>query len=447
MRKLLTATFIRSLEKPAVGRIEVADLRCVGLTIRVTSSGAKSWSLRFRDPRSKKVTRATIGSYPEITLEKAREKGLDLRREVAEGINPVQRKRKDRAEANSRTFQALAERYVTEHARRHKKTADADERALRLHILPHWANLPFDNIGRREVIALCEGIVAQGKLTQANRVQALVSKVFSFAIDLELLSANPCARLKKRSKEVKITRVLSDDEIRLFWHRIGEPPNSVRIGEALRLILLTGVRVTEMAGAEIKEFDHIDDPNSAVWTIPAVRSKNGRAHVVPLSPLALDIVLDLLKQADGRASDEMKHHFIMQSPVKSEKPIEGHALSVAMRRFGDALHPERNERRFSGEEGRAITTWAAERPTAHDLRRTMATRMAGSGIPAEDVSACLNHARKGVTATHYDHYDRAREKRRALVEWSEQVESIVRERHDRRPVVEKAVVAAGSQTR
>ena len=85
------------------GRIEVADLRCIGLTIRVTPNGAKSWSLRFRDPRSGKVTRATIGNYPEITLEKAREKGFDLRREIAEGINPVQRKRKDRR-GYSRTF-------------------------------------------------------------------------------------------------------------------------------------------------------------------------------------------------------------------------------------------------------------------------------------------------------------------------------------------------------
>src|SRR5271169_6606286 len=123
MRKLLTDTFVRSIEKPGKGRVEFADLRCVGLTMRVTPNGAKSWSFRFRDPRSGKVTRATIGNYPDITLEKAREKGLALRRDVAEGVNPVEKKRSDRENANSRTFQALADRYMTEHARRHKKTA------------------------------------------------------------------------------------------------------------------------------------------------------------------------------------------------------------------------------------------------------------------------------------------------------------------------------------
>jgi integrase len=314
---------------------------------------------------------------------------------------------------------------MAEHARRHKRTAEADDRALRLHVLPHWGARPFDSIGRGDVIALCERIVADGKPTQANRVHALISKVFSFAVDADLVAANPCARLKRRAKEVKGTRVLADDEIRLFWRRIGEAPNSVRIGQALRLVLLTGTRVTELAGAEFKEFDRLDDPDGAAWTIPASRSKNGRAHVVSLSGLAREIVVDLMKRAEQRAGGGGDLRYLLVSPAGAEKPIDGHALSVAMTRFGNALDVGNAERNFSDEEGRAIKTWAAERPTAHDLRRTLATRLAGLGIPAEDVSACLNHARKGVTATHYDHYDRAREKRRALALWAQHVAELV----------------------
>src|SRR5208283_392745 len=70
-------------------------------------------------------------------------------------------------------------------------------------------------------------------------------------------------------------------------------------------------------------------------------------------------------------------------------------------------------------------TWTADRPSAHDLRRTLATRLAGSGVPAEDVSACLNHTRTTVTARHYDLYDRAREKRQAFGLWAQQVAGIV----------------------
>ncbi|THD45960.1 MAG: DUF4102 domain-containing protein [Bradyrhizobium sp.] len=233
LKRLLTDLFVRSAEPPPSGRLEVADTRCPGLTLRVTKGGAKSWSLRFRDPNSGKLTRATIGEYPSNTLQMARERALTLKREIADGINPVEKKRHDRANASMRTFQALAERYIAEHARRHKRTASADERSLRIHVLPRWAARPFDSLGRRDVIALCEEIVSKGSPIQANRVQALISKIFSFAIDAELVSVNPCARLKKRSKENVATRVLSDDEIRLFWRRIGDPPNSNRIGHTV----------------------------------------------------------------------------------------------------------------------------------------------------------------------------------------------------------------------
>ena len=82
---------------------------------------------------------------------------------------------------------------MTEHARRHKRTAEADERNLILHVLPKWGKRPFEGIGRKDVITLCEGIVAKGSPIQANRVQALLSKMFSFAVDAELMTAWPAA--------------------------------------------------------------------------------------------------------------------------------------------------------------------------------------------------------------------------------------------------------------
>jgi integrase len=424
MKTLLTDLFVRTIEPPASGRLEISDTRCVGLTLRVSKGGAKSWSLRFRDPNSGKLTRATIGEYPTNTLQMVRERALNLKREIARGVNRVEKKRQDRATAPMRTFQALADRYMAEHARRHKRTASADERSLRIHILPGWAERPFDGVGRGDVIALCEEIVSKGSPIQANRVQALISKIFSFAIDADLVTVSPCVRLKKRSKENVATRVLSDDEIRLFWRRIGSSPNSTRIGQALRLVLLTGVRVTEMAGAEFREFEHLDDATLATWTIPAARSKNGRAHVVPLSSLALNMTLDFLRAAENRASSHAGPRYLLVSPADAQRPIDGHALSVAMSRFGDSLKAKIADRGNSEGEGRAIASWVADRPSAHDLRRTLATRLAGSGVPAEDVSACLNHARRGVTAMHYDHYDRALEKRAALGSWSDQIESL-----------------------
>jgi hypothetical protein len=98
---------------------------------------------------------------------------------------------------------------MTQHARRRKKpkSVEEDERNLRLHILPKWGQRPFDSIARRDVIALAEGLVTARKPVQANRVQALVSSIYSFAIDADLMTANPVSRLRKRGVETQRTRV------------------------------------------------------------------------------------------------------------------------------------------------------------------------------------------------------------------------------------------------
>jgi integrase len=127
------------------------------------------------------------------------------------------------------------------------------------------------------------------------------------------------------------------------------------------------------------------------------------------------------------AGEHSPPRFVFVSPNDPKKPIDGHAFSVAMIRFGNALSVAADAKDYGFDEVRAVTTWTSDRPSAHDLRRTLATRLAGSGIPTEDVSACLNHVRRSITARHYYLYDRAREKRRAFDLWSEQVAEITGE--------------------
>jgi integrase len=402
MQKALTDVFVRSLSRPLAGRLEFSDTRCPGLEIRVTSSGVKSWSFRFRDPQSGRLTRMTIGTYPDVLLGDARDRAGAMRRAVAAGLNPIEEKRRQREEAGTKTFQALAERYLEEHARRFKRSAAADERNLRLHILPVWRNRHFEEIQRRDVILLCENMIAAGTATNANRVQALISSIYSFAMDADLVSANPCSRLRKRGVENVRRRVLSEGELGLFWHGIIHKPISRPVGLALRIALLTAARVGEIARAERREFQDLEDPERAAWLLPAARSKNGRPHFVPLSNLARGAVLEAVNLA-GEPST-----YLFPSPTVDRAPITGHALSVAMARFGKHLRSD----------GTTARSWQADPPSPHDLRRTVATRLAALGVPAEDISAVLNHTRRDVTGRHYDLYDRAREKRRALEQWS-----------------------------
>jgi integrase len=419
MRKTLTDIFIRTLNPPQVGRIEVTDLRAPGLCFRVTAKSARSWCFRFRDPRSGKTTRATIGAYPAVSLQRARDRAGALRRDVANGQNPVERKRHERTTASTKTFEALTERYLNEHARRHKRSADADDRNLRLHVLPKWRKRRFDEIRRADVIELVEGVVAAGKSTLANRVQALISSIFSFAMDADLVTGNPCARLRRRGVETVGRRILSTEEIRQFWPAITQPPVSRPVGLALQLMLLTGARPGEVAGISRTELDHIDDPDRARWILPAARSKNGRAHLIPLSEPARQIVAEQIDQLDD--GDE----YLFSSPItkrrrgkatrptEKHRPIAGHALAVAMARFVTSLDTKIGR------------TWQIDRPTPHDLRRTVATRLAELGIAKEDRDAVLNHTPRDVGKIHYDLYDREREKRHALNRWAHALVAIL----------------------
>jgi len=408
-RRALTDSFCRSAVAPASGRIEFTDLRCAGLAFRITAKGARSFCFRFRDPATRATTRATIGVYPDVGLGAARARADAMRATVAAGVNPLTEKRTMRATASQRSFAAVAERFMAEHSRRKKRSSDGDDRNLRLHILPKWKGLQIDDIRRADVIALAEGLVLAGKPVLANRVQSLVSSIFSFALDAEIISANPCARLRKRGEESAGTRVLSDDEIRLFWRRSMVGPISPRVGLALRLLLLTGTRRSEGAEIDRRELSALESDVAAGWIIPGERTKNKRAHLVPLSPMAVTVIrasLELVGEND---------EFLFPSPTVEGAPIDGHALTVAMRRLGECENLS----------GPGSKSWKEDPPTPHDLRRTFATRLAALGVPKEDRDACMNHTPTDVGSKHYDLYEREKEKRAALNLWADTLAGIL----------------------
>jgi integrase len=346
------------------------------------------------------VQRITLGSYPALGLGKAREQADAMRAKVAAGDDPAADRREQRT--GGRAFGKLAERYLREHADRHKKdsSASADKRNLRLHVLPKWKHRDYLTIRRGDVIALIESIIADDKPTLANRVQSLVSKVFSFAVDSGLRDDNPCARMARRGVERVRTRVLTDDDLRLFWPGIIELSTARRTGLGLRLALLTGARVSEIAGLSRDELQNIESEHSAAWLIPGERTKNGKPHLIPLPPLARATMLELLSMI----APEEKYLF----PTRSKRragPILGNSLTQAMDYFSGREH------------GDAGKTWAADAPTPHSLRKTLETRMASIGVAKEIRDRCLNHMPRDVGSVHYNFHDYAAEKRHALTRW------------------------------
>jgi integrase len=410
VRQILTDAACKT-KPPHRGRLEIADLRQVGLVLRITPNGARSFAYRFRHPHTRKTLRATIGPYPATTLEAARKRAKEMAAQIADGTNPIEVRNAEREAAPTRTFEALASRYLKEHAERHKRprSAEEDRRNLAVHVLPKWAKRDFRAIRRADVIELIESIVSAGKHAAGNRVHSLISKIFSFAIDADLLEANPAARLRKRGVEKVGRRVLDDAEIKVFWRGIVLPPVSRQVGLALRLALLTSARASEIAGARKSEFQDLDKPEQAAWLIPGDRAKNRRDHLVLLAPLAVETVKSAIELSG-------ESEFLFPTRLGRGGPIDRHTLTVAMVRFAKSL------------QGPAAKTWHAEPPTPHDLRRTCNSHLAKMGIPKEIRDRVLNHitSLRDPESKHYNLYEFQAERRDAFCRWAAEIEAIIK---------------------
>jgi integrase len=403
MRKILTDALLRGLKAPATGRLEVADLKCVGLSFRLTPNGVASWTYRYRDAESGKPGRFKIGDYPQTSLKAARLAADRLRSGVSSGLNPSAQKRKERRERTSKSFGSLAERYLEGHAKQRKRSWQEDERMLNSTILPAWADRRIDAITRLDVIELLDGIVQRGCRIEANRTQSLISMLFSYALDEGVISAHPVVRLRKRGGEERPRqRTLSDSEIAELWSGIVEPPVTRGVGLALRLALLTGMRAGEVAGIHRSELVALDDDGSAHVLLPESRVKTKNVHLVPLTGLGLLVARE--------AASLSTTQFLFPGRWK-EQPIRAASLHAAMRLF---CHDRGG-------------TWLENKPTPtpHDFRRVVRSAMAKLGVPAEHAREVLNHGKVGVDDRVYNVHRYEGEKRVALQLWSDLVAGVI----------------------
>ena len=378
----MTARFVQgATARPGKTQTDYFDPTIPGFALRVTEKGYKSWVLLYRyHGRSR---RWTIGPYPAFTLAEAREAALDAKRDIARGGDPAGVKRLAR---HALSVEDLSTQYLELHAKPNKRSWRKDAQMLQADVLPRWGPLPAASLKRHDVALLLDRIVARGAPVRANRVLALVRKVFNWALERDLVDANPCALVKAPAKETPRDRVLTFDEIRAVWQAC-ETVRS-RAGAILQLELLTAQR-----GVEVRTMRWVDI-DSPWWTIPATVSKNGIAHRVPLSTQALTL-LATIRETTGRMP------YVFCSPTDPRRPI-GRAQSTYER----------------------IRARAGVAFTPHDLRRTAASNMASMGIARLIIAKILNHTDSTVTAV-YDRHSYDMEKAAALARWGDKVEASV----------------------
>ena len=276
-------------------RTDYFDETVSGLALRVTALGHRSWSFCFTSPRDGKWSRATIGTYPATSLAAARGKALEARGHVEAGQDP--RLVLAGQGTAGMTVAALVDAYLADPERAALRSKAEIERRLRKNVVPFIGAVKVADLRRRDVRNVTDAILRRGRKVEATRVFEDTRAMVRWAVQNEYLEANPLDGMSKPAESTASDRVLTDDEIKTLWNGLPDAlAKSIQCQRILKLCLVTGQRVGEVAGINRAELDL----KAREWRLPRTRTKNGHAHVVPLPDLAVRIIKEALADAGDR---------------------------------------------------------------------------------------------------------------------------------------------------
>ena len=386
MKRRLTPKTIDALPPAVNKRYEVHDQLLPGLHLRVSATGGKVFYVSKRINGHMK--RIKIGSWPFLTLHDAREKARSLLRSIE--LGRYVEKAPHEEEQRMMTLGEVVPQFIELYAKQRTKDWKGSER-----VLLKFSSLfsrPIDQIKRADVVRVLDTIVADGAPTRANRALAAIKKLMNWCIDRGMIETSPVAHLKPPAKETARERVLSDAELKTCW-RMAEL-EGFPFAQCVQLMMLTGQRRGEVSGMRWSELDL----EQGLWSLPSTRVKNSTAHIVPLAPLAVDILKSVPRFQNS--------DFVFTTTGTT--PISGFGR---LKERLDAAFADAEDWRF------------------HDLRRTMATNMAMLRVAPHIIEAVLNHKSgivSGVAAI-YNRHAYLDEKREALELWARKVEQMTSE--------------------
>jgi integrase len=363
----------------------IFDDELPGFGLRLRRGGSRVWVYQFKI--GDRHRRFTLGSATAVPLAQARKIAAELHAKVRLGRDPAGEKAEGRVRA-AETMAAVLQTYLT-----HKRVSlkPGSYKGVERHLLRHCKplhDLPLLKIDRRAVAGRISAVAAKSGFVEANRVSSSLAAFFAWCLREGLVEINPAAG-GNRAPEQSRARVLNDDELKAIWRTTEVDDDYSTI---VRLLMLTGARAGEISGLRWSEIvdGHI--------VLPAARTKNAREHAIPLAPVARALLDARPRHAD--------RDFVFGR--RQDRPFTGWSVCK------DALDARL---------GSTVRHW-----THHDLRRSMATRMAENlDIEPHIIEAVLNHVsghKHGVAGV----YNRARyeqQKTTALLRWADYVLAIV----------------------
>lgn len=366
----LTADRVRKA-RPRAQRYDLHDGG--SLVLRVYPSGTKTWYAHHQRGGRRRVKK--LGAWPKVSLRDAR----TLR----------DRFKERQGDDWQLSVAAFCDVYMQGWAVPRKRSWPLDQRLIDAYIIPAIGERPLLALERRDCTAVTDPLVAAGTLDLASRVHKLLQRILQYAIERGLRTENPAQRINLPQSEAR-DRALSPEELRTFWRAAQASTASEAVRAALELQLATGQRLGEITTIERGEIDLIE----GVWTQPSAKAKNRVTHTVPLTPWARGV----LERCIGRWPG--KRYLLPISPDRVREVMAGIVAGAGL-----------------------------PRTTPHDLRRTVATRMAALGVERTVQDRILNHVDASVGGR-YDRHSYDPEKREALERWAEAFERITQEGND-----------------
>ena len=387
-RLTFTDSLVAEAKAPASTRVELWDSELPGFGLRVSGTGRKTWQLMYRLGGRKR--RLTLGGYPALPLEVARDAALTALDAVARGRDPAAER--TALTGGPLTFERLARAYLDRHAKPRKESWRSDQRMIEQDLLPAWGRRAAETVTRRDVIELLEGVVRRGHPVAANRRLALIRGIYAWGLEVDMVPATPVVGVRTPARERPRERVLAEPELAALWRACDEM--GWPFGPLFQLALLTAQRRGAVAGLRLADIALA----SQVWTLPAASAGRDRGQVrqVPLAAFAVEILA---------SQPRLDSAYVFPARGRPERPVSG----------------------FSAAARRAAKLAGVADFQPGDLRRSAAAGMVRLGVPLHVVKDLLGHRGGPGAAPSWmtGGGGLLDEKRRALEAWAGQVQEIV----------------------
>ena len=357
-----TKVFIESLKIPKAGqRTYYKDAKVNGLEIMVTSSGHKSFKVTKK--KEGKFIRITLGRYPDLSVENARKKALEVNTQLVQGVNPNEEKNQLRKEM---VFGDLFALYMERYSKKFKRSWKYDEREVNK-FLSHWFRKKISEIKNQEIRLLHEKVRDQNGLYQANRLLERIRAIYNKAIEWGYKGENPADNIKK-FKETSRDRFIQPDELPRIFKALENEANEIT-RDYIYISLYTGARKANVLAMRWDEINF----TTKEWRIP--KTKNGDAVSLPLIKEAIEILKERKKQNAKTELGALQQEYVFPSVVSKS----GHLTDPKK-----AWH-------------RILKEAQVKDLRLHDIRRTLGSYQAITGASLPIIGKSLGHKSSQAT--------------------------------------------------